>query len=130
MNALPFGKSGISEQERFWMKVGVGGADECWPWLAATKGLKKSNKEHGNFRVRRAWEWRWVSAHILAWEYVNGPHPGVCVLHRCDYSLCCNPSHMFLGTIADNNRDMHEKRRHQFGDQHWTRRRLAGVVPS
>ena len=27
------------------------------------------------------------------------------VLHRCDNPLCCNPDHLFIGTVVDNARD-------------------------
>jgi hypothetical protein len=51
-------------------------------------------------------------AHRLAWMDVHGRIPdGMNVLHRCDVRVCINPAHLFLGTTADNMRDLREKER-------------------
>ena len=39
------------------------------------------------------------------------PHPGMCVLHRCDVPGCVNPDHLFVGTFKDNTQDMIRKGR-------------------
>ena len=31
------------------------------------------------------------------------------VLHSCDTKLCCNPAHLAVGTVSDNNADGHAK---------------------
>lgn len=54
-----------------------------------------------------------VRAHRFAWELEVGPIPeGMSVLHRCDNTRCVRaPDHLFLGTQADNMRDMRAKGR-------------------
>ena len=50
--------------------------------------------------------------HRLIYEDRVGPIPrGMMVCHRCDVVSCCNEDHLFLGTAADNNRDMVQKKR-------------------
>ena len=53
-------------------------------------------------------------AHRLAWRLVNGAIPdGMLVCHHCDNRLCCRVEHLFVGTPADNTRDMMGKGRHR-----------------
>ncbi len=90
--------------ERFWARVEK---SDCWTWAGA-----KNEKGYGV--VGR--DSRTPKAHRVAWELANGPIPeGACVLHKCDNPPCCNPAHLFLGSRADNNRDMNEKGRHRIG---------------
>ncbi len=62
-----------------------------------------------------------IGAHVKAWEDANGMAvpPGMCVMHRCDVRLCVRPSHLKLGTVGDNNRDMRDKGRQRTG---WEKR--------
>ena len=49
-------------------------------------------------------------AHRKAWIEANGEIPdGLMVLHHCDNPKCCEVSHLYLGTHADNMRDMNER---------------------
>lgn len=63
------------------------------------------------------------SVHRLAYELKNGPipPPDKCkdgrywVLHSCDNPPCCNPDHLYLGTPADNAKDMADRCRVRVG---------------
>jgi len=51
-------------------------------------------------------------AHKFSYEYYVKPIPkGLYALHHCDTRSCCNFSHIFLGTLNDNNQDMIKKGR-------------------
>lgn len=51
-------------------------------------------------------------AHRAVWIAEHGAiAPGLIVCHRCDNPCCCNIEHLFLGSNADNTRDMLTKGR-------------------
>lgn len=51
-------------------------------------------------------------AHRASWMLFRSDIPdGMIVCHKCDTPSCINPSHLFLGTDADNNKDMMSKKR-------------------
>jgi hypothetical protein len=84
-----------------------GGPNACWPWQGAT-----DHKGYGVIGLGRRADGT-DRTHQVAWMLAHGPIPrGLCVLHKCDNPPCCNDAHLFLGTIADNNRDMVAKGRH------------------
>ena len=64
---------------------------------------------------------RKMDAHRAIWTMFVGPIPaGMWVLHRCDRPGCIWLPHLYLGTPADNIRDMHERGR---GGTIWATRR-------
>jgi transcriptional regulator with PAS, ATPase and Fis domain len=97
---------------RFWAKVDKsGGPDACWIWMGVRTKQGYGLIYEGDHRVR---------AHRRAWEIIHSLIPGaICVCHSCDQPPCCNPAHLWLGTVADNNADRHAKGRDQRGDGHY-----------
>lgn len=81
----------------------------CWLWTGAI-----TKKGYGRYK---AYSNRLVFVHRISYQETFGRIPqGLFVLHKCDQPLCVNPDHLFLGTIADNNRDCEEKRRRPKGE--------------
>jgi HNH endonuclease len=79
----------------------------CWLWMGAP-GDSTKNGQYGRFRLRG----RQHAAHRVSWMLYCGPIPeGIEVLHHCDVQPCVNPSHLFLGTNADNVADRVKKGR-------------------
>lgn len=55
-------------------------------------------------------------AHRMTWILEHGPlSRDVAICHRCDNRRCRELSHLFAGTLADNNQDMYEKNRYAVG---------------
>ena len=95
-------------EDRFWEKVDKRSDSECWEWLAG-----KNANGYGTFKFRG----KDGLASRASWVLHNGEIPehdsyhGLCCLHHCDNPACVNPSHLYLGTPADNNRDMVNRNR-------------------
>lgn len=81
--------------ESFWARASIG--DGCWEYRG-----RLNRYGYGTIRYRGVQQ----STHRLAWTLARGSIPaGSCVLHHCDNPRCVRPSHLFLGSHADNMAD-------------------------
>jgi hypothetical protein len=113
--AKPVRHYGKDPQQRFWLYVQNG--PRCWEWVGY-----RNEKGYGVINLRGERK----LAHRMAWELTVGPIPeGQYVLHHCDNPACVKAKHLFLGTKADNNADMHSKGRGRVtgpppGEKNWS----------
>ncbi|MEN8720083.1 MAG: HNH endonuclease [Oceanococcaceae bacterium] len=71
------------------------------------------------------------SLHRLIYRAYIGPIPsGHVVRHACDNPCCINPRHLLVGTHKRNMQDMVDRRRHQWGDDHYNAKLDADQVRS
>lgn len=76
----------------------------CWLWTGCLHptgyGVLKINSKQ-------------VKVHRLVHELTTGQNCGdKFVCHKCDTPMCINPDHLYLGTHADNTRDMVVRKRY------------------
>lgn len=101
------GKVTRTISERFLEKVKI--SPGCWEWTA-----NKNKKGYGRI---------WISgrnhfAHRVFWRMMFGEIDGsLRVLHKCDNPSCVRPSHLFLGTLAENIADRDMKKRTARGEK-------------
>lgn len=104
---VPLQKPG-KKQPDFWTRVEVKEKNDCWPW-------KESLNRDGYGRARI--DGIPKMAHRIAYELKTGKNiDGLVAMHICDNPKCCNPSHLVLGTHADNQKDKFAKNRQAKGE--------------
>ncbi len=83
----------------------------CWLWQGQPSTTGPGYGSIRNNGVK-------TLAHRMSFLLFKGEiTKGLCVLHKCDVPLCVRPSHLFLGTLGENNNDRHRKGRSAWGER-------------
>lgn len=84
---------------RFWSQVDRRGPNECWPWTG------RIHRGYGEFRLTVDGKRLELRAHRVALSGLQSVFPTLFACHHCDNPICCNPKHLYFGTVLSNNRD-------------------------
>ena len=92
-------------EQRFLAKLSKKKKNGCIEW----KGWIHKHEGYGFLEINN----EVISVHRYAYMLNSGRKipKHLCVLHKCDNKICCNPKHLFLGTRTTNNKDRARKDR-------------------
>lgn len=77
-----------------WKFINRGPSDMCWLYTGGT-----FSGRYGRFWLKG----KPLLAHRHVYELMHKPIPeGLFVMHKCNNKLCCNPSHLTVGTNREN----------------------------
>ncbi len=103
LNSPPIDDYEKRQEANFWRFVNK--QHDCWLWVGAI-----DKQGYGTFNDRG----KTIKAHRYSYHrFVSLIPPGskAYVCHTCDTPACVNPAHLYLGSHADNMRDMSNRKR-------------------
>jgi hypothetical protein len=104
------------DKNRFFSKIlFTANSNRCWHW-----GASLDTNGYGQFHLNVSYKngKMFMATRVAYYLHYNIDPIGLAVCHKCDNPKCCNPDHLFLGTLSDNSVDMVRKGRHNkpFGE--------------
>jgi hypothetical protein len=77
--------------------------DGCWIWTGS-----KGSSGYGQITIKGQ---RWIVTRLMHVLHNGAIPPRQYLCHTCDTPPCCNPAHLFVGTMSDNIQDSISKGR-------------------
>ncbi len=101
--------------KNFWSKVDIKEGNECWNWLGC-----KDKDGYGRTGFRINGIKKTFRSNRLAY-YLTYPNnnKNLVVCHQCNNTSCCNPNHLFLGSLSSNTKDCRDKGRRNKQKLNW-----------
>lgn len=114
---------GLTVYERLLLNVSIRPDAECWEWTGG-----RDVNGYGRMGVGE----KPLLVHRLSFEFAHGITltPKQHVMHKCDNPSCVRPSHLSLGTHADNMADKMAKGRHVYGVSLGTKHGMSKLTES
>ena len=104
-----------------WSKVDKREPNECWPWLGVREksGYGRTWIDDVGYYAHRVIFDLANPNQITLKAPTNRKAKGF-LMHTCDNRICCNPAHLKVADIAENNKDCRDKGRRQMpkGENH------------
>jgi hypothetical protein len=90
--------------DNFWSGVNKNGPNGCWLW---TKAVDQDGYGRGWYKIINDPKRYPGRAHrmVLMFQTMQLILPGLVAMHHCDNPSCCNPAHLSIGTVLENNLD-------------------------
>ena len=93
----------ITNIESFLSKIKISNDSECWIWNG---NIYKDG--YGRIGI----SYKSYQAHRVSHDIFNGfKDHNMLIDHKCRNRSCVNPEHLWTGTVAENNKDRHQKGR-------------------
>lgn len=80
--------------------------EQCWPWLGSVSGREENQRGYITIDGKKQLVYR-VVYEIFCGEIAEG----MVIRHKCNNELCCNPTHLVIGTRGNNEDDKYDSDR-------------------
>jgi hypothetical protein len=107
--------------EVLWSKVDVKNPDDCWPWIGSVteNGYGRTWINDKGYYAHRV-IFNLANPNMIELSAPKNKKAQGFLMHTCDNRICCNPNHLRVADLRENNLDARVKGRvkHKSGGEH------------